>query len=51
MTSAARATPAAPQVAVPRPVVGWLAQQLGTVFIQREKRSDAKRWAADASSR
>ncbi|MDE1183005.1 lysophospholipid acyltransferase family protein [Paraburkholderia sp.] len=25
------------------PVVGWLAQQLGTVFIQREKRSDAKR--------
>ncbi|WP_207000536.1 lysophospholipid acyltransferase family protein [Trinickia mobilis] len=25
------------------PVVGWLAHQLGTVFIQREKRSDAKR--------
>ncbi|MGF6781078.1 lysophospholipid acyltransferase family protein [Paraburkholderia sp. GAS334] len=25
------------------PVVGWLAAQLGTVFIQREKRSDAKR--------
>jgi 1-acyl-sn-glycerol-3-phosphate acyltransferase len=25
------------------PVVGWCAQQLGTVFIQREKRSDAKR--------
>ncbi|CAG4885557.1 lysophospholipid acyltransferase family protein [Paraburkholderia saeva] len=25
------------------PVVGWLAEQLGTVFIQREKRSDAKR--------
>ncbi|WP_250499876.1 lysophospholipid acyltransferase family protein [Caballeronia sp. GAWG1-5s-s] len=25
------------------PVVGWLAQQLGTVFVQREKRSDAKR--------
>ena len=25
------------------PVVGWLAQQLGTVFIQRERRSDAKR--------
>jgi 1-acyl-sn-glycerol-3-phosphate acyltransferase len=25
------------------PVVGWLAQQLDTVFIQREKRSDAKR--------
>ncbi len=24
-------------------MVGWLAQQLGTVFIQREKRSDAKR--------
>lgn len=25
------------------PVVGWLAQQLDTVFVQREKRSDAKR--------
>jgi 1-acyl-sn-glycerol-3-phosphate acyltransferase len=25
------------------PVVGWLAEQLGTIFIQREKRSDAKR--------
>jgi 1-acyl-sn-glycerol-3-phosphate acyltransferase len=25
------------------PVVGWCAQQLGTVFIQRERRSDAKR--------
>jgi 1-acyl-sn-glycerol-3-phosphate acyltransferase len=25
------------------PVVGWLAHQLGTVFIQRERRSDAKR--------
>src|SRR5579875_1988287 len=25
------------------PVVGWLADQLGTVFVQREKRSDAKR--------
>ncbi|TDN67227.1 lysophospholipid acyltransferase family protein [Paraburkholderia sp. BL10I2N1] len=25
------------------PVVGWLAEQLGTVFIHREKRSDAKR--------
>ncbi|SAL71984.1 phospholipid/glycerol acyltransferase [Caballeronia peredens] len=25
------------------PVVGWLAHQLGTVFVQREKRSDAKR--------
>jgi 1-acyl-sn-glycerol-3-phosphate acyltransferase len=25
------------------PVVGWLAEQLGTVFLQREKRSDAKR--------
>jgi 1-acyl-sn-glycerol-3-phosphate acyltransferase len=25
------------------PLVGWLAQQLDTVFIQREKRSDAKR--------
>ena len=24
------------------PVVGWLAEQLGTVFIQRERRSDAK---------
>ena len=25
------------------PVVGWLAQQLDTIFLQREKRSDAKR--------
>ncbi|CAH2793381.1 MAG: Acyl-CoA:1-acyl-sn-glycerol-3-phosphate acyltransferase (EC [uncultured Caballeronia sp.] len=25
------------------PVVGWLAHQLGTVFVQREKRSDVKR--------
>ncbi|WP_323118358.1 lysophospholipid acyltransferase family protein [Burkholderia alba] len=25
------------------PVVGWLAEKLGTVFIQREKRSEAKR--------
>jgi 1-acyl-sn-glycerol-3-phosphate acyltransferase len=25
------------------PIVGWLAQQLGTIFLQREKRSDAKR--------
>ena len=25
------------------PVVGWLAHQLGTVFVHREKRSDAKR--------
>jgi 1-acyl-sn-glycerol-3-phosphate acyltransferase len=25
------------------PVVGWLATQIGTVFIQREKRSDARR--------
>jgi 1-acyl-sn-glycerol-3-phosphate acyltransferase len=33
------------------PVVGWLAQQLGTVFIQREKRSDAKRIMHELSSR
>ncbi|SMG01326.1 lysophospholipid acyltransferase family protein [Burkholderia singularis] len=25
------------------PVIGWLAERLGTVFIQREKRSEAKR--------
>src|SRR6201996_340921 len=33
------------------PVVGWLAQQLGTVFIQREKRSDAKRIMHELSDR
>jgi 1-acyl-sn-glycerol-3-phosphate acyltransferase len=33
------------------PVVGWLAQQLGTVFIQREKRSDAKRIMHELSER
>ncbi|MBN3753895.1 1-acyl-sn-glycerol-3-phosphate acyltransferase [Paraburkholderia sp. Tr-20389] len=33
------------------PVVGWCAEQLGTVFIQREKRSDAKRIMHDLASR
>jgi 1-acyl-sn-glycerol-3-phosphate acyltransferase len=33
------------------PVVGWLAQQLDTVFIQREKRSEAKRIMHELSSR
>ncbi|KAK47605.1 glycerol acyltransferase [Caballeronia jiangsuensis] len=33
------------------PVVGWLAQQLGTVFVQREKRSDAKRIMHELASR
>jgi 1-acyl-sn-glycerol-3-phosphate acyltransferase len=33
------------------PVVGWLAHQLGTVFIQREKRSDAKRIMHELASR
>src|ERR1700761_156907 len=33
------------------PVVGWLAQQLGTVFIQREKRSDAKRIMHELAAR
>jgi 1-acyl-sn-glycerol-3-phosphate acyltransferase len=33
------------------PVVGWLAQQLGAVFIQREKRSDAKRIMHELAAR
>ncbi|WP_144144835.1 lysophospholipid acyltransferase family protein [Paraburkholderia sp. BCC1884] len=33
------------------PIVGWLAQQLDTVFIQREKRSDAKRIMHELSGR
>lgn len=33
------------------PVVGWLAQQLGAVFIQREKRGDAKRIMHELSER
>jgi 1-acyl-sn-glycerol-3-phosphate acyltransferase len=33
------------------PVIGWLAQQLGTVFIQREKRSDAKRIMHELANR
>ncbi|TKC91797.1 1-acyl-sn-glycerol-3-phosphate acyltransferase [Trinickia terrae] len=33
------------------PVVGWLAHQLGTVFIQREKRSEAKRIMHELASR
>jgi len=33
------------------PLVGWLAQQLDTVFIQREKRSDARRIMHELSDR
>jgi 1-acyl-sn-glycerol-3-phosphate acyltransferase len=33
------------------PVIGWLAQQLGTVFIEREKRSDAKRIVHELAQR
>ncbi len=33
------------------PVIGWLAQQLDTVFIQREKRSDAKRIVHELADR
>jgi len=33
------------------PVVGWLAHQLGTVFVQREKRSDAKRIMHELANR
>ena len=33
------------------PLVGWLAQQLDTVFLQREKRSDAKRIMHELSQR
>ncbi|MFL9963436.1 lysophospholipid acyltransferase family protein [Paraburkholderia sediminicola] len=33
------------------PLVGWLAQQLDTVFIQREKRTDAKRIMHELSDR
>ncbi|WP_118184164.1 lysophospholipid acyltransferase family protein [Paraburkholderia phosphatilytica] len=33
------------------PVVGWLAAQLDTIFIQREKRSDAKRIMHELASR
>lgn len=33
------------------PVVGWLAQQLDTVFIQREKRSDARRIVHELAER
>ncbi|KVD83502.1 glycerol acyltransferase [Burkholderia sp. ABCPW 14] len=33
------------------PVVGWLAERLGTVFIQREKRSEAKRIMHELSDR
>ncbi|CAG4904686.1 lysophospholipid acyltransferase family protein [Paraburkholderia gardini] len=33
------------------PVVGWLAEQLGTVFIQREKRSDARRIVHELAER
>jgi 1-acyl-sn-glycerol-3-phosphate acyltransferase len=33
------------------PVVGWLAEKLDTVFVQREKRSDAKRIMHELSDR
>jgi 1-acyl-sn-glycerol-3-phosphate acyltransferase len=33
------------------PVVGWLAEQLGTVFIHREKRSDTRRIMHELSTR
>jgi 1-acyl-sn-glycerol-3-phosphate acyltransferase len=33
------------------PLIGWLAQQLDTVFLQREKRSDAKRIMHELSQR
>jgi 1-acyl-sn-glycerol-3-phosphate acyltransferase len=33
------------------PIVGWLAEQLGTVFVQREKRSDAKRIMHELANR
>ncbi len=33
------------------PIVGWLAQQAGTVFIQREKRRDAQRIMHDLAAR
>jgi 1-acyl-sn-glycerol-3-phosphate acyltransferase len=33
------------------PIVGWLAQQLDTIFLQREKRSDAKRIMHELSER
>ncbi|AQG99466.1 glycerol acyltransferase [Burkholderia sp. KK1] len=33
------------------PVVGWLAHQLDTVFVQREKRSDAKRIMHELAAR
>lgn len=33
------------------PIIGWLAQQLGTVFIHREKRSDAKRIVHELAER
>ena len=33
------------------PLVGWLAQQLDTIFLQREKRSDAKRIMHELSER
>jgi 1-acyl-sn-glycerol-3-phosphate acyltransferase len=33
------------------PIVGWLAQRLDTIFLQREKRSDAKRIMHELSER
>jgi 1-acyl-sn-glycerol-3-phosphate acyltransferase len=47
-----RPTPFVSKAEVRRwPVVGWLAQQLGAVFIQREKRSDAKRIMHELAAR
>jgi 1-acyl-sn-glycerol-3-phosphate acyltransferase len=47
-----RPTPFVSKAEVRRwPVVGWLAQQLGAVFIQRDKRSDAKRIMHELAAR
>ncbi|PLZ03217.1 1-acyl-sn-glycerol-3-phosphate acyltransferase [Burkholderia sp. WAC0059] len=47
-----RPTPFVSKAEVQRwPVVGWLARQLDTVFIEREKRSDAKRITHELAGR
>src|SRR3984957_5803512 len=52
VVNAWRPTPFVSKAEVRRwPVVGWLAQQLGTVFIEREKRSDAKRIVHELAQR
>src|SRR5580658_4970036 len=52
VVNAWRPTPFVSKAEVRRwPVVGWLAQQLGAVFIQREKRGDAKRIMHELSER